>query len=102
MGKWATLDSLRKEEEDDQEELYAGGHDNRTGGGSGQAVLGPAGGGGGDRNNPFDNIIDRASYQAADSVGADVTTITLYSNGFSVNDGIYKLNIHTVFDDKIK
>lgn len=83
----------KKEEEEKRNEFFAGGLDQR-GGGSGLAVLGPppsssaARGGAG----VFDNIVQRASNPSEDTrspiSGEDnCRRITMYRNGFTVDDG---------------
>lgn len=84
------------EEERKKQELYAGGIDGR-GGGSGMAVLGPSRARG--RPTPpaagdvFGRLVQSASqtnegeYPPSSSGDPESMTITLYSNGFTVNDG---------------
>ena len=87
-----SLSSIRKKEEDAKKknEYYAGGVDNR-GGGSGLAVETPE-----DKNTDvFSRIIQKAqnteSSQSSSSEGA-VTKhkVTIYRNGFQVNDGPFR------------
>lgn len=100
MSNVSSLSDLRKKQEEAQnqegkrDEFFAGGLDQR-GGGSGLAVVGPEG-----RNNPnnpgaggsiFDSLVERASQppSGAEPTSTDGTStkITLYRNGFTVNDG---------------
>jgi len=102
MSNHSSLDALRKKEEEDKkgQEYYAGGHDARSGGGSGLSVYDPPdsdGNGSGSNNDIMDKIV-RDAMKAAnengnngggdnDSSNSERTTLTLYRNGFVVNDG---------------
>ena len=95
-----------KDDEDDKETLYTGGAGGPGGsGGSGMAVYGPPGEGGGSprggSGDVFDRLVSRAQAGAEAAgggeppmgqagggrPGAQTRTITLYSNGFTVDDG---------------
>ena len=86
------LADLKREEEEKGKgnELFAGGLDGR-GGGSGLNVLGPPGGGGGQPAGVFDGLMGQA-VSASDAAtrggpAERLARITLYSNGFQVDDG---------------
>lgn len=92
MSKWMSMDQLKKKDEEKeghQQEYYAGGNDSRSGGGSGMATLGPP------SNDPFDRIVSKAHEQSQqtnqgggdDGAGNDELKLTLYRNGFTVDDG---------------
>lgn len=70
------------------EEKYAGGIDGR-GGGSGLAVLDPPSGGGKGPRDIMDRLTQAASQSRPDQLDAEAatTSITLYANGFIVDDG---------------
>ena len=103
MSKFSSLGDLKKksEEEKKQNELFIGGLDER-GGGSGLAVLGPPGTGSSGRPIPggmspgaFDRIVERAQQGASDGDHAGAPsgqqrTITLYRNGFVVDNGPFR------------
>jgi UBX domain-containing protein 1 len=85
------------EEDEGKQSFYTGGADNRGGGGSGMAVYGPPkdedeDGSGGD-GDVFDRLVSRATKDAqsmpidAGDGEKEKRTITLYSNGFTVDDG---------------
>ena len=79
------------EEKKKQNEYYVGGTDGH-GGGSGMAVLGPPGGGGRAPPSSVNDMMSRVVQAASnageeDAPGAMNNVITLYSNGFVVNDG---------------
>lgn len=91
-----SMDDLKKKEEgqkdDSQQEFYAGGNDNRSGGGSGLATLGPPS----NSNDPFDRIMNKAmnesgqgeaSSNGSAGAGNDELKLTLYRNGFTVDEG---------------
>jgi len=98
MSNISGLSSLRKQEsgsdsdEDKKQELYNGGIGNA--GGSGSAVLGPPSG---KRSAPpgsdvFNKLVQAAQGGAAGDAheppaDEEMNTITMYSNGFTVNDG---------------
>jgi len=99
MANIASLSDFRKKKEEEEKgdpsnTYYAGGND-RRGGGSGVSVIGPD-----DRapNNPIDSIFQRASsgpppneQHEADG-NARTATITMYRDGFVVNDGPFRAN----------
>lgn len=99
MPRIATLKSTREGENDeddrDGQEFYAGGaNTGPQGGGSGLSVLGPPGGG--DSSDPFAQMVARAAQGGPPPEGAGATasegeagmvTITLFSDGFTVDDG---------------
>jgi hypothetical protein len=96
MPRIATLKSTSEGSDDDRDgqEFYAGGANaGPQGGGSGLSVLGPSGGDG-DAADPFSQMIARARGAAAEGAGgssgedvAGMVTITLYSDGFTVDEG---------------
>lgn len=75
---------------DDEEEYYAGGVNNR-GGGSGVAVTGPDGRRGDEDGNVFSRIVKTARDHTKETPDSDnISTkfkITLYKNGFTIDDG---------------
>ena len=94
------------DDEGKRQELYTGGIDQRGGGGSGMAVYGPPGeGGGGSDRDVFDRLVQAAQNGGPGGAGEGMEgmpgmpppssgagsgngrTITLYSNGFQVDDG---------------
>lgn len=86
------------EDEEDKQSFYTGGADNRGGGGSGMAVYGPPKDEDDDGDGDvFDRLVSRATKDAKDmtadpegagaGVNAESRNITLYSNGFTVDDG---------------
>jgi UBX domain-containing protein 1 len=97
MPNIATLFSGRKDDEDDagsQDEdnsRFVGGLDGR-GGGSGLAVFPTDGAGGGSRADPRAAILGRAQQASAeDAAGAESRrTITMYRDGFTIDDGPYR------------
>jgi UBX domain-containing protein 1 len=102
-GLFDTSDGA-SDDEGKRNELYTGGIDNRGGGGSGMAVYGPPGEGG-SSGDVFDRLVQAAQNggprgegvegevpsmppQSAGGPGSgNSRTITLYSNGFQVDDG---------------
>lgn len=87
MSKWMSMDDLKKKEEESgkQQEFYSGGNSNR--GGSGMATLGPP------SDNPFDKIVRKAQDEQNvkdDGGSADELKLTLYRNGFTVDDGPFR------------
>jgi UBX domain-containing protein 1 len=90
MANVNSLSSLRKKEEADDKdnERYAGGVDNR-GGGSGLSVQNPGDG----RGDVFNRIMNKAQEGAqaggpnSPSIDKVAHKITMYRNGFVVNDG---------------
>ena len=75
------------DDDDDGNKFYVGGADGR-GGGSGQNVLDPASGTGHDPYAGMKASASQASGDTFDASGARV--ITLYSNGFTVDDGPFR------------
>jgi UBX domain-containing protein 1 len=101
MANRMTFDELRRRSEDADKEItdeerdqqkYVGGADGH-GGGSGLMVVDPPNGGGpGDRRGVLDEVMSRAAAQADDSAAPGRESeahykITMYANGFQVNDG---------------
>lgn len=97
VGKYLTSYFTAFQERDEQDEgkrneYYTGGIDNRSGGGSGLAVVGPPDGRR-PTGNIFDSIVQRAaqtepsSSTSSGTAGGGEFRITLYRNGFTVNDG---------------
>mmetsp|Transcript_28729 Transcript_28729/g.29064 ORF Transcript_28729/g.29064 Transcript_28729/m.29064 type:complete len:262 (-) Transcript_28729:290-1075(-) len=93
MSKLFSLSDLNKkqEEEEKKQEYYAGGNDSRTGGGSGLSVVDPndprrrnAGSSG----DTLSRIVNNASTSSAESTPqSGGRRVTLYRNGFTVDDG---------------
>eukprot|EP01038_Epipyxis_sp_PR26KG_P006916 gene6916-9469_t len=97
MSNISSLNDLKKkkDDKDKRNELFVGGLDQR-GGGSGLSVLGPPPNREGGPPTAFDELIQKASSsqegQADDSSSAsdgevNKRTITMYQNGFTVDDG---------------
>lgn len=94
MVNIVSLSSLRQNDDEDEQrqpnQYYAGGMGNR-GGGSGLSVIGPDG----QLSDHIANIIARA--QASSGNGETTSNaqprhvITFYRDGFTVNDGPYRL-----------
>ena len=88
----------KKDDEGKRNELYTGGI-GQGGGGSGMAVLGPPDGAGGKKDDVFSNLVKAAQENATlanmpsaeDGPGYNSepgrATITLYQNGFTIDDG---------------
>lgn len=107
MSNFSSLDEMRRKAEEEakkRNEYYAGGHDAQSGGGSGLSILGPPGGhdddsssnSSGGASSILDGIIGNARNNANELAanGGDIdvgtATITLYRNGFVVNDGPFR------------
>ena len=95
MSNISSLNDLKKkkDDKDKRNELFVGGLDQR-GGGSGLSVLGPPPNREGRPPTAFDELIQKASSsqegQADDSSSdgeVNKRTITMYQNGFTVDDG---------------
>eukprot|EP01041_Mallomonas_annulata_P007415 gene7415-15149_t len=97
MSKLYSLSDLsKKQEEEDKKrnEYYAGGNDSRTGGGSGLSVMDPRdpdrSSGGGAHRETLSRIVENAQSSSGGSTGTPPTggrRVTLYRNGFTVDDG---------------
>ncbi len=75
-------DKKNEEDEDDQQKFYVGGTDGH-GGGSGLSVLGPP------PDDPYAGM-KASSSAASESDPSKGATITLYRDGFVVNDGPFR------------
>ena len=92
------FDKKDDEEDEGKQSFYTGGADNRGGGGSGMAVYGPPKDD--EEGDVFDRLVNRAQRDSAAGAGTDASSegmgdqsgrkkkeITLYSNGFTVDNG---------------
>lgn len=96
MSKFTSLSDLKKRDEDAEQsgkksnEYYSGGNDAR-GGGSGLSVTGPP-----NKDDALSKIINNAKMAAGQSApeqaseGGVTHTITIYRNGFTVDDGPFR------------
>lgn len=104
MSNFSSLDEMRRKAEEEakkRNEYYAGGHDAQSGGGSGLSILGPPSSNDdssnvGGASSMLDGIIGNARNNANElaasggDAGVATATITLYHNGFVVNDGPFR------------